>query len=49
MVNFFFAGGLPPADPANGDYDCNGRTDMSDIVRLIYYYFGSGPAPCDCN
>ncbi len=49
MVNYFFAGGVPPADPAEGDYDCNGRTDMSDIVRLIYYYFESGPAPCDCR
>lgn len=46
MVNYIFAGGRPPADPAEGDYDCNGRTDVSDIVHLINYFFAGGAAPC---
>ena len=32
---------------SSGDPDCSGNVDIDDVVYLITYIFGGGPAPCD--
>ncbi|MFH1891291.1 MAG: thrombospondin type 3 repeat-containing protein [Candidatus Zixiibacteriota bacterium] len=46
LINYIFAGGPPPENPAAADPDCSGATDIDDVVYLIAYIFSSGPAPC---
>ncbi len=33
-------------DDAQGDFNCNGQTDIVDAVFMVNYIFASGPAPC---
>ena len=46
LVNYIFAGGLPPKDSKGGDMDCSNQTDITDAVYLINYIFAGGPPPC---
>lgn len=47
LLNYIFAGGLPPYPVEMGNVDCNGLVNISDVTYLLAYIFGSGPAPCD--
>jgi len=38
-----------PAPHVCGDVDCSSAVDIDDVVYLITYIFGGGPAPCDPN
>ncbi len=46
LIQYIFAGGTPPMDPAGGDINCNGRVNIGDAVYLINYIFSGGAAPC---
>lgn len=46
MINYIFAGGLPPLPLLAGDADCSGSVTVSDAVYLINYIFAGGSAPC---
>ncbi len=37
----------PPPDCVPGDADGSGGVDIDDVVYLINYIFGGGPAPVD--
>ena len=34
-------------DYSTGDPNCSGNIDIDDVVYLIAYIFGGGPAPCN--
>lgn len=46
LINYLFAGGPAPLDPAGGDLNCSGRVDISDAVTMVNFIFAFGPAPC---
>ncbi len=46
LINYIFAGALPPNPLAAGDPNCSGAVNISDAVYLVNYIFSSGPAPC---
>jgi hypothetical protein len=46
LLNYVFAGGLPPVPLSNADANCSGTVNISDAVYTIAYIFAAGPAPC---
>ncbi|MGB5106959.1 MAG: dockerin type I repeat-containing protein [Candidatus Zixiibacteriota bacterium] len=49
LINFIFAGGQPPQNPASADADCNDIVTISDAVFMINYIFSGGAAPQPCG
>jgi hypothetical protein len=43
LINYVFAGGLPPVGPS--DVNSDGNVNADDIRYLINYIFANGPAP----
>ncbi len=48
VINYVFAGGLPPDPLACGDANSDGTVNVSDAVRVINYVFAGGLPPGDC-
>jgi hypothetical protein len=46
LLDYIFAGGLPPEPLGVGDVNCDNMVNVSDVVFLITYIFSDGPAPC---
>jgi hypothetical protein len=49
IINYIFAGGLPPDPTDAGDTNCDGEVNVSDAVWIINYIFEGGNEPCDVN
>jgi len=49
MINWFFAGGAPPAIMANADPNGDCCIDGLDILYLNKFVFSGGPAPVNCT
>lgn len=47
IINYIFAGGLPPDPLESGDTNCDGSCNITDSVWIINYIFAGGNAPCD--
>lgn len=45
LVDFLFAGGPSPPNPASGNVDGMGDTDIVDLTYLVDFLFGIGSAP----
>jgi hypothetical protein len=47
LVVFFLAFSATAEEYSTGDPNCSGFTDIDDVVYLINFIFGGGPAPCN--
>lgn len=48
MLAIILLGGVVVGASVPGDVDCTGTVNISDLVYLVGYMFGSGPAPQPC-
>lgn len=49
IINYIFAGGIPPYPYSMGDANCDGDVNISDAVWIINYIFTGGYEPCDTD
>jgi hypothetical protein len=49
IINFVFAGGIPPDPFEAADTNCDFEINVSDAVFIINYIFTAGNNPCDIN
>ncbi len=46
FVRFLYLDGPPPADPDFADANCDGDTDIVDLVTVLNFLYQQGPSPC---
>ena len=49
IINYIFAGGLPPDPLDAGDTNCDDTCNIADAVWIINYIFAGGYPPCDTD
>ena len=49
IINYIFAGGLPPDPMEAGDANCDSSVNVSDAVWIVNYIFAGGNMPCDTD